>query len=138
MSFYNMVNGTRPATFFILPMLGKHPDEYPRFRDCFLADEEHPEYDNHIHVYTRTGGGNREYYETENEEMRNMDGFVTDYDDSFDATYASWIFKIPNKWQTDFDAFKDGRIKDLSEEYKDHITKIFPKLAEKFNALFSA
>ncbi len=34
MSLYNMINGVNPATFFILPMLGKHPDEYPRFRDC--------------------------------------------------------------------------------------------------------
>lgn len=138
MSLYNMVNGTSPSTFFILPMLGKHPDEYPRFRDCFLADEEHPEYDNHIHIYTRTGGGNREAYETENEEMRNMDGFVTDYDDSFDSTYASWIFKIPEKWKSDFDAFKDGRIKDFSAQYRDQMKKVFPKLAKKFDALFTA
>jgi hypothetical protein len=30
MSLYNMVHGTTQATFFVLPMLGKHPDEYPR------------------------------------------------------------------------------------------------------------
>ena len=59
MSLYNLVQGVTSAVFFVLPMLGKHPDEYPRFRDCFLKDAEHPEYDNHIHVYTRVGGGNR-------------------------------------------------------------------------------
>jgi len=47
------MNGVNPCVFFILPMLGKHPEEYPRFRDCFVVDEEHPEYDNCIHIYTR-------------------------------------------------------------------------------------
>jgi len=28
-----IINGANPSTFFILPMLDKHPDEYPRFRD---------------------------------------------------------------------------------------------------------
>lgn len=60
MSLYNMIHGMNPIAFFVLPMLGdKHPDEWPRFRDVFLKDEEHPEYDMFIHVYTRVGGGNR-------------------------------------------------------------------------------
>ena len=37
---YNLINGVNLATFIILPMLGKHPDEYPRFRDCFIAENE--------------------------------------------------------------------------------------------------
>ena len=43
MSLYNMICGVKPATFFVLPMLGEghHPDTWPRFRDCFLGDEEH-------------------------------------------------------------------------------------------------
>ena len=57
MSVYNMMFGVnQTCVFFILPMLGRHPDKYPRFRDCFLSDEEHPEYDNYIHVYPRVGG----------------------------------------------------------------------------------
>ena len=41
MSLYNMLHGVNPSTFFILPMLGeKHPDEYPRFRDCFIGDDK--------------------------------------------------------------------------------------------------
>ncbi len=85
MSMYNMMNGTTPATFFILPMLGKHPDEYPRFRDCFTADEEQG-IENAIIVYTRTGGGNRESYEEEITEMQAMEGYQQDYDDTFDST----------------------------------------------------
>jgi len=137
MSLYNLINGTSPATFFILPMLGKHPDEYPRFRDCFVSDEEHPEYQDHIHIYTRTGGGNRDDYEAENDEMRSMDGFVTDFDDSFDCTYASWVFKVPEQWQDDFNKIKNGKILEISTEYKEQLNKVYPKLKDKFNEIFN-
>ena len=41
MSMYNMMHGCNQSTFSILPMLGKHPDKYPRFRDCFCSDEDY-------------------------------------------------------------------------------------------------
>lgn len=137
MSMYNMLFGTTASTFFILPMLDKHPDEYPRFRDCFHSDEEHPEYKDYIHIYTRTGGGNREDYKEANDEMRAMEGFVTDYDDSFDSTYASWIFKVPEKWQADYNLILEGKLKEISEDYKKQLYKIYPKLKDKFDSIFN-
>lgn len=137
-SVYNMLCGMSSATFFILPMLGKHPEEYPRFRDCFTSDGEHPKYDKHIHIYTRTGGGNREGYADENNKMRSMPGYVTDFDDSFDCTYASWVFKVPERWQADFDLIESGKIKEVSKEYQEELRRVFPKLNEKFDELFSA
>jgi len=138
MSLYNMINRVTPATFFVMPMLGKHPDKYPRFRDCFISDEESPQYDNHIHIYTRTGGGNRDSYTEENQTMRDMDGFVADFDDSFDSTFASWIFKIPEQWAADFDLFQANKMKDFSAEYRTEMCRVFPKLADKFDKLFAA
>lgn len=137
MSLYNLINGVNPAVFFILPMLGKHPDEYPRFRDCFCNDEEHPEYNDHIHVYTRTGGGNRGSYEDENAEMTEMPDYVADFDDSFDSTYASWIFRVPDRWKDDFTKLREDRISEVSDEYKEEIKRIFPKLADKVDELFA-
>jgi len=125
-----------PAALLFLPMLGKHPDEYPRFRDCFASDEEHLEYDNHIIVYTRTGGGNRDDYIEENDKIRSMDGFVVDYDDSFDCTFASWVFEVPKKWKSDYDALMKEKIQDVSEQYRDQMLKIYPKLKEKIDELF--
>lgn len=136
MSFYNMLHGVNPAAFFYLPMLDKHPDEYPRFRDCFLKDGEHPEFDNHIHVYTRTGGGNREGYAEENQEMRSHPNFVADFDDSDDSTYASWVFSIPEKWRPDFDLLRKGELSSVSDDYKKQMVKVFPKLKEKLSKLF--
>lgn len=138
MSLYNLMNGVCPATFFVLPMLGKHPDEYPRFRDCFLSNSDRPEYDGYIQVYTRTGGGNREDYELENLEMQLMPEYVTDFDDDFDSTYATWIFKVPEKWRADFEKFMDGKMSEFSAAYQSELRRIYPKLNDKFDELFGA
>jgi len=138
MSIYNMMHGTNPATFFILPMLGKHPDSYPRFRDCFLQDEEHPKYDDHIHVYTRTGGGNRDDYEVENGIMAEHPNYINNFDDSFDSTYASWVFSVPEEWKDDFGKIKNGEIKGISDEYKNKLYEIFPKLKDALDKIFTS
>lgn len=138
MSLYNLINGVKPATFFVLPMLGKHPDEYPRFRDCLLSDEEHPEYDDHIHVYTRAGGGNREAYSDEIEQLRAMPTFVADFDDSFDNTYATFVFAVPKQWQADFDKVKAGRVTEVSDAYQAELVRVYPKLESEFAKLFDA
>lgn len=137
MSFYNMINGVNPCTFYFLPMLGKHPDEYPRFRDCFLFDKEHPEYDDYIQVYTRTGGGNREGYWLENAEMEDMPEYVTNFDDSYDCTYASWVFRVPERWKEDFAKLKEGRMSEVSDEYRAEVARVYPKLADKIDEMFS-
>ena len=118
-------------------MLGKHPDNYPRFRNVFLKDEEYPEYDNHIHVYTRVGGGNRESYEDEITELQSMPGYVTDHDDSFDSTFATFVFSVPDEWKPDFDKIISGDVKTVSAEYQARLRAVFPKLNDKWNQLFN-
>lgn len=138
MSLYNMVNGVCQATFFILPMLGKHPDEYPRFRDCFIGDEDHDWTKEKIIVYTRTGGGNRESYIMENQEIRDIPGFIADYDDSFDCTYAKWVFDVPEQWKPDFERLMNNEWSQLSDKYWEQIKGVFPKLADKFEDMRTA
>lgn len=137
MSLYNALFGVQQSVFFILPMLGKHPDEYPRFRDCFVGDSEHPEHDGKIIVYTRTGGGNRESYAEENEAIRQMDGFIEDYDDSFDYTFANWVFDVPERWRKDFDAIMNGKWGSISEEYINEMIRVYPKLESKLRETFA-
>jgi len=136
MSIYHMMNGVNPMTFLILPMLGKHPDEYPRFRDVFAGDESRPEYDRHIMVYTRTGGGNRPDYAAENGEMMKHPDYVDNYDDQEDSTYAVWVFKVPEKWSADYDKIMEKRVLEVSDEYKDEMYRVYPKLTDAFNKLF--
>lgn len=108
MSLYNMVHGINPFAGMLMQMLGG-PD-VPRFRDCYLDDK------GRIVIYTRTGGGNRDFYESEencrdhypdyfeedepptgpwNCDLRKIDGFLYDEDDDYDSTYALFYFKVP-------------------------------------------
>ena len=129
MSLYNMINGVNPATFFILPMLGeKHPDNYPRFRDCFVDNNE-------IHVYTRVGGGNRDC-EFGEEELQQHPNYLRDFDDEYDSTYATYVFSIPDEFKNDFDLITSGKIKEISETYKERLYKVYPKLKDTFDKIF--
>lgn len=128
MSLYNMINGVNPATFVILPMLGKHPDEYPRFRDCFVQDRM-------IVVLTRVGGGNRNSGYGE-ESLYKHPNFVKTYDDDFDNTYGYYVFSIPDEWKEDFDKILKGQ--NPSQKYVEQMSKVYPKLESKFRELFKS
>lgn len=134
MSLYNAINGVNSATFFILPMLGeKHPDSYPRFRDCFVnTDGDKPE----IHVFTRVGGGNRNSGFGENVLYKHPN-FLSTFDDDFDSTFATYTFSVPEEWKPDFDLIMDGKTKEISQSYKERLYAVYPKLTETFNTLFN-
>lgn len=130
MSLYNMINGVNPSTFFILPMLGeKHPDSYPRFRNCFINNNE-------IHVYTRVGGGNRNCGFGE-EELQQHPNYLRDFDDEEDSTYATYVFSIPDEFKNDFELITSDKIREISQKYKERLYKVYPKLKETFDKIFS-
>lgn len=131
MSLYNMLNGLNPCTFFILPMLGeKHPDYYPRFRNCYVENGL-------IHVYTRVGGGNRDCGYGE-EELYAHPNFMTTFDNEFDNTYATYTFTVPDEFKSDYDKIVlDGDLKGVSQLLKDRVRKVYPELEDKLNELWS-
>jgi hypothetical protein len=139
MSFYNMVFGVKPAAFFVMPFIGVgyHPDQWPRFRDCFIGDDEHPEYVGKIIVYTRTGGGNREHNADANDWIRSLPGFVADYDDSYDCTFACWVFDVPEEWAEDVRRFLGGDVVNYSPAARERVLAVYPKLVEKLAELWN-
>lgn len=132
MSLYNMINGFNPSCVLIMPMLGRKQDEYPRFRDCFVTEEKN------IAIYTRVGGGNRNCGYGE-EELYEDENFLTTYDDDFDSTYATYEFKVPEKWKADFDKILCGDFASVSVEYIEYLKQFYPKLAEQgvFEKIFN-
>jgi hypothetical protein len=90
MSMYNSLFGMNPDSDKLLDVLGKKREDFGRFRDVYLDDD-------YLVVFTRCGGGNREYYEHVFEEMGNHPWFERDEDDDFDCTYASFYFKLPKE-----------------------------------------
>ncbi len=121
-----MLNGVNPSTFLILPMLGKHPNEYPRFRDCFIEEGQ-------IVVLTRVGGNNRDCGFGE-EQLYSHPNFVKTYDDDFDNTYGYYVFNVPDEWKDDFNKIVNGE--KPSERYLEQMCKIFPKLEDDFKKLW--
>lgn len=93
--FYNMIfpGGFERGAILLGPLMGARSfQQFGRYRDCWI------EHDGDggvvLHVYTRVGGGNRKDYAAEIEWMRSRPNFITDADDTFDSTYASFWFRI--------------------------------------------
>lgn len=110
MSLYNMLFGINDLTPFLLSVLGIKQEDIPRFRDCFLNE-------GYIVIYTRTGGGNREFYDYPNDEnqegpwnstLRDNEYYISDNDDEFDCTYANFYFRFPNEYRSDLEALEAG------------------------------
>lgn len=124
-SIYNLMNGVNPATFFFLPMLGKHPDSYPRFRDCFIDNDSKT-----IKILTRLG---HEDYEEEQEEMRALPNYLSD-DVMDDPTYRMFTYECPSEWESDWDKIYKGE--KPSDAYIDRMCEVYPKLEEKFRKMY--
>lgn len=111
MSLYNMLFGTNPMAPLLQSVIGIPA---PRFRDAWYDPET-----KHIVIFTRTGGGNRDFYECEercrehypemfegtdpptgpwNDDLRGHPNFVEDSDDARDCTYARFEFSLPEKF----------------------------------------
>lgn len=122
---YNMLFGVNPAFPILLKALnvsyhGKTLNiegEYDpgRFRDIFLSGEG-----DKILLYTRNGGGNREDYEEVIRKLQTHPLYITDYDDEFDCTYATFEFSVPDSLQLVLDKLMEtqgGPPVDLSERF---------------------
>lgn len=127
MSFYNLMNGFNPACLLFMPMLGRKQKDYPRFRDCFLSEDE-----KRIVIFTRVGGGNRNCGYGE-EKLYEDPNFADTYDDDFDRTYGYYEFNVPEKWKADFQKIVDGKLTEVSDEYVKYVSEFYPLLAEKGN-----
>ena len=106
MSLYNLLHGMNPKTSELLNMIGLNINMIPRFRDCYEEDEI-------IIILTRTGGGNRDFYEDKetneanypeynyqgpfNEDLRQNSYFIEDKNEEFDTTYAEFYFRKPTE-----------------------------------------
>lgn len=136
MSLYNMLFGHNPLAGVALAALNLTPDNIPRFRDAYYDAEE-----DLLVVYTRTGGGNREYYDAPgsyygedktgpfNSDLEAHPAYLRDEDDDFDSTYAYFYFNVPESFRPIFNTFRElGAGKDLNPTDK------FAKMIEDLQA----
>lgn len=96
MSMYNMLSGFNVNASLCLAMLGIDTAIIPRFRNAWLSNDG-----SIITIMTRTGGGNRDEYDGSNIEMTYVAGYLRDFDDAFDATYAQFEYAVPSRFIAD-------------------------------------
>jgi hypothetical protein len=124
-----MVHGTQDTAAVALGLLGIGIGDVPRFRDAWLVS--HPS-GPRVVIHTRTGGGNRDYYDSEercrdefperfgrdgeddpcgpwNADLRALPGFLYDEDEEFDCTYANFYFKVPEEHRDAVQAYLDAK-----------------------------
>ena len=116
MGMYNLVFGRNPIAPIILEALALPESAVGRFRDAFVSNGE-------FAVYTRNGGGDREHFSLDGAEegedcfctgciityhLPKHPNYLRDEDDSFDCTYATVYFSIPEKYKEVFDPFDSG------------------------------
>lgn len=94
MNLYNMVFGDGKKGLPLLAELGlTQIDQIPRYRDAWIDKTDDGVI--RIAVYTRAGGGNRDDYQEVIDSLRNNPYYLSDADDDFDCTYATFYFSFP-------------------------------------------
>lgn len=128
MSLYNALFGYSPACIFALPILGHREDWFPRFRNAWM--DKSADGTREIGIYTRVGSLNHGCGFGE-EKLYSEPGFLRFQDDDFDATYGTYVFKCPEKWEKDFDALLSGNGKDVSDDFCSLLKEFWPKIGKK-------
>lgn len=106
---YNMILGDgmeeRRGQIYGLTMLNIPRYGSGRFRDAWVEVGE--DGDLRIAIYTRNGGGNRPDYEAVTEALRRHPEYISDKDDAFDSTYATYYFRFPTSRPPHLDGRED-------------------------------
>jgi len=141
LSMYNSLFRVEDTAGAALSALGVDYTTVPRFRDAYFAWMDDKMSEPIIVLLTRTGGGNRLYYENQvehdtyfpeqvytgpfNDDLRKLTGFISDCDDSFDKTYAYFKYEVPDEYTE--------KIKQILEIHGEPMT-----LKEKFDIAVAA
>lgn len=138
---YNMVFGYNVLAGPLLHVLGRELTDFGRFRDASLWREADGELV--IRVYTRNGGGNRDEYMPD---FSNDPYYIRDVDDTYDNTYASIFFRIPDRYKGILGACAKDMVFETPEERWQKALENLQKnpeapdtqaLVEKFKPLFA-
>lgn len=116
---YATLFGGNPQAKVILKMLSLTPTDIGRFRDAFVSEGK-------ILIYARLGGGNRDEYKEVIAKLQEHPCYLSDKDDNFDSTYASFYFSFPDKYKEILGAMEEGPI-DTDKRWKDKLEEISNK-----------
>lgn len=116
---YNMVFGHNDLAPALFAMLGLSPQFFDRPRDAWLNEDG-----SEIHVYTRLGGGNREGYEETWKRIQAHPLYLRDFDDEFDVTYATAVFRAPPEYLETCRGLADGTMRSGDARWQQFFAKL--------------
>lgn len=111
-----MLFGRNSQTALLLAVIGLRENDVERLRDVFASEDG-----SEIQVYTRTGGGNRDYYPQL--VMREAKGWNGSQDDDYDSTYCTDTFSVNPKWHKDVAGLSDVFTHGLRKAFAAHLSK---------------
>lgn len=132
MSLYNMLFGRNSQSGLLLAVVGLKEVDVERFRDVSSSSDG-----SEIHIYTRTGGGNRDDYPQEI--MRSRPEWCGSEDDDYDSTYCTDTMSVPEAFRSDVVALGDILSNGLRAEFAQHIAATLgrePNEADKGRAAY--
>lgn len=103
---------------------------YPtgRFRDIYYDKTE-----GIVVLYTRNGGGNREYYQYVFDLLSKHPNYLRDYDDDYDCTYAYIEFSVPELYKKFLnDLVTETKIESVSDKFNRLCTEMHSMDPEDF------
>lgn len=121
MNMYNLLFGRNPHSVLLLAVIGLKENDVERFRDVSSSPDG-----KQVHIYTRTGGGNREAFP--NETMRALDSWVDSEDDDYDSTNCTDTFNVPTEFVQDVINLKDVLQYGLRPEFGQHLRKTIERV----------
>lgn len=140
---YNVLFGRNPMAPVLLRMLDLTSEMTGRFRDAWVEEDGE-----HIVVYTRNGGGNRDCWEldgcknetdaegrtvtvhdpacmtTINGKLQKHPLYVSDKDDDFDCTYASFTFRVPEQYREEVKQLQAAQAPDTGKPLLDRTEQV--------------
>lgn len=102
------------STVYITPMLGDSYKQFLNLKGCFIGDESRPDLNNHIFLLVKYE--HSEYFLEYEESLMQKSNFVEKYDP--DNYSVMFVYKVPSKFQSSYDAFKKSKYSELDSTYK--------------------
>lgn len=114
----------QPEVLFLLPILGKQPEWYPRFRGVHLEDPSRPEWDGKLQIACYVGGVYKADYMDHIEIVRKHPNYIGEYEDA-DANLMFFAFTYDHSFDADIELIKVGNFKSTSKDYQDLCKRIY-------------
>lgn len=118
MSLYGMLNPESSDRSVLLAVIG-FPD-VGRYRDAWVEKDEGGPV---LAVYTRNGGGNRESYSDVIDDLQNHPQYLSDEDDDYDCTYATFRFRVPDEFREVAEQIAGDRV-NMSDRWQEFIAAL--------------